>query len=199
MQKRYTKLFLSLVITAEIIGCSTHVKPNDAQLFYNPQIQDYAYCNTESCPQPTEFTLDTEEDIPPIFVVPIVNEHPRKESKTEKIVVNFPFNKAYLTKVDLSKLTKRLEVVKSDPDVHVAIIGYTDNVEAISSKSRANQKLALERAMVVKNLLVKKYGVNANKITVEGKPLCCYVANNKNKHGRYENRRAEIKVVINPK
>ncbi len=194
MQRKYTRLFWSLVITAEIIGCSTTAKPNEAQIFYNPQIQDYAYCNAESCPQPTVFTLDTEEPLPPVFIPPIV-----KEPRTEKIVVNFPFNKAYLTKNDLRKLTKRLEVVKADPDVKVEIIGYTDNVEAISRRSRANQKLALERAEVVKNLLIKKYGVTANKITVQGKPLCCYVATNKNKHGRYENRRAEIEVVINPK
>ncbi len=193
MQRKYTKLFWSLVITAEIIGCSTPVKPQNAQIFFNPQTQDYAYCNEESCPQPTVFTLDTEEELPPIFIAPV------KGSRTEKVVVNFPFNKAYLTKNDLVKLSKRLEIVKSDPDVRVAIIGYTDNVEAITSKSHANQKLALERAMVVKNLLIKKYGISANKITVQGKPLCCYVATNKNKHGRYENRRAEIEVVINPK
>lgn len=195
MQRKYTKLFWSLVITAEIIGCSAPIQPKqNAQIFYNAQTQDYAYCNAESCPQPTVFTLDTEEELLPIFIPPIVN-----ESRTKKIIVNFPFNKAYLTKHDLSKLSKHLEIIKSDPDVKVAIIGYTDNVEAISHKSRANQKLALERATVVKNLLIKKYGVSATTITVHGNPLCCYVATNKTKHGRYENRRAEIEVVINPK
>ena len=60
-------------------------------------------------------------------------------------------------------------------NVKVTIIGYTDNVEASSRKSRFNQKLALSRAKVVKNFIVRYFGVKVSDITVSGKPLCCYV------------------------
>ena len=53
----------------------------------------------------------------------------------------------------------------NNPNYKAEIIGYCDN----SGSDEFNQKLSLKRAETVKNILVKKYGIDANRITVVGK------------------------------
>lgn len=194
MQRKYIKLLLSLVITIELVGCSSSSIPVVNKLYYDKAIQNYAYCNTESCPQPTQFTIDNEEDRPPIYLEPPVI---IKDEKIKEMVVNFAFNRYYLTTADINKLNRNFDNLGGElGNTKIIIIGYTDNVEAISKKSNANAKLALARAQVVKSFLIRKYKVLPANITIEAKPLCCYVASNKTRKGRFANRRAEIKIVI---
>lgn len=185
MQKKYIMRLLSLVIATEIVACSSGIPPaNNSRAYFNHKLNDYAYCNEESCPQPTQFTIDEEE--PPIIV---------KDKLEERIDVHYDFSKSYLRKADITKLETAFNRLKGK-DLDIVIIGYTDNVEAVRKKSQFNNHLAKERATVVKNFLIKHYGVKDASIKIEGKPLCCYVASNKTKKGRAENRRAEVKIYI---
>ncbi len=195
MQKKYIKLLLSLAITGELIGCSSTSAPVMNKLYYDKTTENYAYCNNESCPQVTQFTIDNDEVRPPIYLEPPVI---IKDEKVKEMVVNFAFNRYYLTTADIHKLSHKFDSLRGElGNTKVTIIGYTDNVEAVSKKSNANMRLALARAQVVKSFLIRKYKLVPANITIEAKPLCCYVASNKTRKGRFTNRRAEIKIVIN--
>lgn len=195
MQKKYIKLLLSLAITTELVGCSSTSTKTMSKLYYDKTIGNYAYCNNESCPQPTQFTIDNEEERPPIYLEPPVI---IKDEEAKEMVVNFTFNRYYLTTADIHKLSRKFDSLRRELDnIEITIIGYTDNVEAVSKKSNANMKLALARAQVVKSFLIRKYKLVPANITIKAKPLCCYVASNKTRKGRFANRRAEIKIVIN--
>lgn len=195
MQGKYIKQLLSLVITTSfLLGCaSDNTSPIEARTYFNTAINDYSYCNAESCPMPTQFTLDDEPDEPesPIFIAPV-----EVEKRIDKFTVNFPFSKSYLTKAAIEKINRDINKLHLSKSEAIRIIGYTDNVEAVNHKSHFNKRLAHNRASAVKNYLVHHYGFKASNITIEAKPLCCYVASNKNKLGRYENRRAEIEIII---
>lgn len=195
MQKKYIKLLLSLVITNELVGCSSTSVPVMNKLYYDKATESYAYCKSESCPQPTQFTIDNEEDHPPIYLEPPVI---IKDEEVKGMVVNFAFNRYYLTTADIHKLSRKFDSLRGElGNTKVTIIGYTDNVEAVRKKSNANMKLALARAQVVKSFLIRKYNFVPANITTEAKPLCCYIASNKTRKGRFANRRAEIRIVIN--
>lgn len=192
MPKKFTKLLWSLAITINAVGCSNVVQPvNSAKAYYSSDLGDYAYCNAESCPQATRFTLDEEEEQKPIFIEPIVV----ADSLVERVDVHYDFSKSVLRKSEIRKLEEQFHKLKNE-NVKVTIIGYTDNVEASNRNSRFNQKLALSRAKVVKNFIVRHFGVKASDITISGKPLCCYVTSNKTAKGRAENRRAEVQVYV---
>lgn len=195
MQKKYIKLLLSLAITTELVGCSSTSTQTMNKLYYDKTIGNYAYCNSESCPEPTQFTIDNEEERPPIYLEPPVI---IKDEEAKEMVVNFTFNRYYLTTADIHKLSRKFDSLRGElGNIEITVIGYTDNVEAVSKKSNANMKLALARAQVVKSFLIRKYKLVPANITIKAKPLCCYVASNKTRKGRFANRRAEIKIVIN--
>lgn len=194
MQKRFIKLLLSLAITIEVIGCSSEIPP--AQLLqsaYSSSLNDYMYCNAESCPKPTQFTLDEEEEVKPIYVVP--PSVTVKDNLVYKMKVHYDFSQAVLKKSDIKKLEHEFSKLKGQ-HFRVSVIGYTDNVEAANRKSTFNNKLSMMRAESVKKFLIKHFGINGADISVSGKPLCCYVTSNKSAKGRAENRRAEISIFI---
>ena len=53
--------------------------------------------------------------------------------------------------------------IKESPNATYTINGYADSATGTPS---FNQKLSLERAQVVKDLLVKKYGISADRLKV---------------------------------
>lgn len=194
MQRKFIKLLLSLAITTEIISCSSEMPPaNSVRAYYNHSSSDYKYCNAESCPQPTKFTLDDEEEVRPIYIAPPVIIV--QDKLVEKLQVHYDFSKALLRKSDIVKLDKQFAKLKGK-HLKIVITGYTDNVEATKKNSSFNQKLSIERAEAVKRFIVKHFGVNGSDITVSGKPLCCYITSNKSARGRAENRRAEVSIFI---
>lgn len=199
MQKRYIKLLLSLVITIDFIGCANTMPTakNDIKPYYNQKIGDYAYCSSESCPQPTQFTLDNEPEQVPIFInksiPPTTVEVPRK--LVESIKVHFDFSKSTLRKHEMTKLSNQFAKLKSK-NIEVVITGYTDNIEDASKKKGFNKHLALQRAEVVQQLIIDKFAIPEKNIKIDGKPLCCYVSSNKTSSGRAENRRSEVQIYI---
>lgn len=193
MQKKFTMLFLSLGLIINMVACSSNKAPTQARVYFDNTGGDYAYCNAESCPQPTKFTVDNTPAEPPIYLmpesVPVVI-----QPTVEKITVNFAFSKANLTATDIQRLNSKFNTLKSrKSNIKIKIVGFTDNVEGLD---HINAKLANKRALVVKKYLMRHYGYKGNDITTEAKPLCCYVATNKTARGRLENRRSEVQIII---
>lgn len=83
--------------------------------------------------------------------------------------------------LDVSKVLK----TAAEP---VKIIGHTDS----DGDDAANLKLSQERAETVKQILVKQYGIDASKLTTEGRGETQPLADNGNTEGKAQNRRVEF-------
>jgi len=77
--------------------------------------------------------------------------------------------------------------MKQYPDLNVVIEGHTDNV----GTAAYNKKLSQRRADAVKTYMVKKGGIDANRLTTQGFGLEKPIASNATKAGKAQNRRVE--------
>jgi outer membrane protein OmpA-like peptidoglycan-associated protein len=94
------------------------------------------------------------------------NLEPKKEepAKVEEPLMvrarmHFDFNKANIKKEYIPLLKEVAKVLKENPNINLRIEGYTDDI----GTKAYNQKLALKRAMAVKNFLVKE-GIKPERI-----------------------------------
>ena len=104
--------------------------------------------------------------------------------------VTFKSGKATLesnAKTVLKGVAKKLTTEDRYKELNIVIQGHTDNV----GKSAKNQKLSLDRAKAVMNLLIKS-GVDKKRIKAVGCGDTAPVADNKTADGREENRRIEM-------
>ena len=86
-------------------------------------------------------------------------------------------------------LDRFAEGLRNNPNTDVRIIGHTDN----TGSDAINYPLSQRRADSTKNYLVAK-GVNAGRISTEGKGSVQPVASNATEAGRAQNRRVEVFV-----
>lgn len=107
--------------------------------------------------------------------------------------IHFDFNKANIKKEYIPLLKEVARILKENPNINLRIEGYTDDI----GTKEYNQKLALRRAMAVKNFLVKE-GINPERIQVVGFGKERYIAENTTPIGRLTNRRAEFIVIQVP-
>lgn len=107
--------------------------------------------------------------------------------------IHFDFNKADIKKEYIPLLKEVAKVLKENPNINLRIEGYTDDI----GTKAYNQKLALKRAMAVKDFLVKE-GINPERIQVVGFGKEKYIAENTTPIGRLTNRRAEFIVIQVP-
>ena len=130
--------------------------------------------------------------IPKEVTKEIVVEKPAKATPMDKWVlvgVNFDNNSSKLTAESYPIVYDAAKTLLKNPDVKVAIEGYTDNVGSESY----NKKLSEKRAEVIKNYLVGK-GIAASRLTTSGNGESNPVADNATADGRAMNRRIEFKV-----
>jgi outer membrane protein OmpA-like peptidoglycan-associated protein len=127
-------------------------------------------------------------------------EEPKKEepAKVEEPLmvrarIHFDFNKANIKKEYIPLLKEVAKVLKENPNINLRIEGYTDDI----GTKEYNQKLALKRAMAVKDFLVKE-GIQPERIQVVGFGKEKYIAENTTPIGRLTNRRAEFIVIQVP-
>jgi OmpA-OmpF porin, OOP family len=115
---------------------------------------------------------------------------PPPPTAPQKIVlrgVHFDFNKSFIREVDKPVLDEAADSLKSNPNVKVDVNGYCD---AIGSE-KYNQKLSERRAASVAAYLEDK-GIPADQLVPQGFGKTNFVASNKTKEGRAENRRVEL-------
>lgn len=104
---------------------------------------------------------------------------------------NFAFDDARLTG-NLSALEIVVSKIKACGGCEVEVVGHTDSV----GSNAYNDALGLKRASAVKNWLMSR-GISSSQVIVSSKGEREPIASNKTRAGRYENRRAAYKVIIN--
>ena len=124
----------------------------------------------------------------------LVPKKPAPKAVVEKVTMaadtHFDFDKSALKpegKARLDDLVGKLKAVNLEV---IIAIGHTDSI----GSNAYNKKLSLRRADAVKAYLISK-GIEANRVSTEGKGESQPMASNKTKEGRAKNRRVEIEVV----
>jgi outer membrane protein OmpA-like peptidoglycan-associated protein len=103
----------------------------------------------------------------------------------------FDFDKAVIKKQYYSKLDEIAVVIKKDPKMRVEVQGHTDGV----GTEKYNMKLSIRRANAVRDYLIKKGGIAADRLTAVGFGKTKPIATNDTKEGRAQNRRVELKPI----
>ncbi|MNL69630.1 Outer membrane porin F precursor [compost metagenome] len=75
-----------------------------------------------------------------------------------------------------------------NPDLKIKIIGHTDAI----GRPDANLILSAKRAESVRDVLVKTYKINADRMDIEGKGSSVPVTDDKSEAGKIRNRRVEF-------
>jgi outer membrane protein OmpA-like peptidoglycan-associated protein len=119
--------------------------------------------------------------------VVIVDNFEDIKNQVEGISIRFPFERADLTPRAHRILDRIIELISTNEDVYLLIIGHTCSL----GSDEANQRLSERRAGSVKTYLVGR-GIAASKITTEGYGERRPLASNGTEEGRIKNRRAEF-------
>jgi hypothetical protein len=98
-------------------------------------------------------------------------------------------------KVNLSKkiyvgVDSLIVLMQNNANLTLIITGHTDNTGTL----KINEKLSLQRAMVVTNYLIKK-GIDKKRLSQKGFADTRPISDNKTLKGRAQNRRVDIEVV----
>lgn len=80
-------------------------------------------------------------------------------------VVSFPIGKYLVEARQMANIEKMAEFLKNNPEATISICGYASP----EGNSEYNQKLSVKRAETVKEILVNKFGIEAERISAEGK------------------------------
>jgi OOP family OmpA-OmpF porin len=105
--------------------------------------------------------------------------------------VKFDTSKAVVKSQYLPEIEQVAQVMKQYPELKAEIQGYTDNV----GNAAKNQALSEARAKSVREVLVTKYGIAADRVTAKGYGEEKPVAGNDTPAGREKNRRVEAVIV----
>ncbi len=101
--------------------------------------------------------------------------------------VHFATNKATLTPEGEATLQQAAAAMKSNPNAHLRLEGFTDS----TGTDPHNLSLSQQRAMTVGNYL-KAQGIEGNRLTGEGFGPSDPVAPNSTSAGKADNRRVEL-------
>lgn len=101
--------------------------------------------------------------------------------------INFDTDKATLKSEGSETVQEIIKVLNKNPDLKIAINGYTDNTGA----KEHNQKLSENRALTVKNEIIKA-GINKDRLTSKGFGQDNPIAGNDTEDGKSQNRRVEL-------
>ena len=101
--------------------------------------------------------------------------------------VHFDFNKSNIRPGDAAVLDEAAATLKARPNVSINVNGYCDAI----GKVDYNQKLSERRSASVAGYLEDK-GIPAAQLLPQGFGKTNFVATNKTKEGRAENRRVEL-------
>ncbi len=168
----------------------------------------FAACAEPACPSVTQKTLPQPElrqqvalvsapppsPTPPAIVEPppsqeVAPKRARQQAEETHILLTFPFGSAALT--DTAKDTLRRALPTARESDRIVISGRTDSV----GSDEVNQKLALARALAVRNYIRDAVPDLPNVISIDAKGRCCFIASNDNEGGRSKNRRVEVVFI----
>ena len=101
------------------------------------------------------------------------------------LAINFPSAKAVILEEYQEELEEAAELLQHNPGIQLLIEGHTDN----SGNSEDNKKLSKARAENVRDTLIERYGVSADRLTAEGYGDSRPLTGNETPEGRGRNRR----------
>ena len=121
---------------------------------------------------------------------PVTPPHQPTTLRTDEI--HFEPGSARLTNIAKAILDDVALRMKNEPTSTALVIGYTDDKEATGP----NADLDRRRAEAVRDYLVTRHGIDASRITVEGRDAREPVADNSTAEGRLRNRRVVIQLIL---
>ncbi|GAB5526715.1 MAG: hypothetical protein Roseis2KO_45870 [Roseivirga sp.] len=104
--------------------------------------------------------------------------------------IAFNSGSAILKTESYESLNAVTKLLADNPEVKLALSGYTDN----TGNADNNLRLSRQRAATVKAYLVEQ-GITENRITAEGFGIANPIADNNTAEGRAINRRVEMKII----
>ena len=111
----------------------------------------------------------------------------------KQVVVSFKVNQSILTPDDKATLDELAAQIKEEKGFLIEIRGFTDATGALDR----NQALSEARAKAVYQYLATVHEIPAHKMNIVGFGKLKPVSENKTRQGRAENRRLEVKLLIN--
>ena len=109
--------------------------------------------------------------------------------------VNFETGKADILPEFESVLARAGEILRANPSITVELAGHTDPREIASAQFPSNWELSQARAEAVKQYLVAKFGIAAERLTAHGYADTQPIAPNDSEEGMAKNRRTEFRVT----
>jgi type IX secretion system PorP/SprF family membrane protein len=104
--------------------------------------------------------------------------------------IYFDYNKYTLQPKSRKQLDDLTAFMKRFPNIHILIIGYTDN----TGNDQGNEKLSMDRSQSVADYLINK-GIESSRLEFQGLGSRYPIADNSNEDGRHLNRRVEFTIV----
>ncbi len=117
---------------------------------------------------------------------------PRVPTEIRTDEIHFEPGSARLTNIAKAILDDVALRMKQEPTSTAIVIGYTDNREATGP----NKDLDRRRAEAVRDYLVSRHGIDASRITIEGRDAREPVGDNNTAEGRLKNRRVVIRLML---
>ena len=110
------------------------------------------------------------------------------EGKFSTTGILFDVNSAAIRPESYGSLKDVADVLKDNANIHVKIIGHTDN----DGDAAMNMALSKKRAESVKSALVSDFSIDASRLETDGKGASEPVAPNTTPQGKAQNRRVEF-------
>lgn len=103
------------------------------------------------------------------------------------LYINFDLDKATLKSDGVETVQEIVKVLNKNQDLAIAINGHTDNL----GTQEYNQKLSEDRALTVKNEIIKS-GIVSERLSSKGFGQKIPIADNNTEEGKAQNRRVEL-------
>ena len=117
---------------------------------------------------------------------------PRQPQELRTDEIHFEPGSARLTNIAKAILDEVALRMKQEPSSTALVIGYTDDRE----NTGENRDLDRRRAEAVRDYLVSRHGIDASRITVEGRGTSDPIGDNTTAEGRLRNRRVVIRLIL---
>lgn len=149
-----------------------------------------AYCWANGTEQETVAVVETVEPAPMTEPEP----EPVMEAVRVELDVKFDFDKATIRQDAYDDIEVLADFMKQYDQTSTTVEGHTDSI----GTDAYNQRLSMQRAESVRDALVNRYGVEANRLEAVGYGESRPVADNSTELGRAINRRVEASVEARP-
>ena len=111
-----------------------------------------------------------------------------KEKKVDLYGITFDFDRADLRPESASTLAEIAKLLADRPDIHLEIVGHTDN----RGTADYNMDLSTRRAASVVAALIGTYGIDPSRLVSSGAGMTAPIASNDTPEGQAKNRRVEL-------